>query len=106
MGRLLGRIWVGFTTCLIAFIAYSSQIFIIWPWYGRELSVDLLTLLLPFNFLIGMIYWNYYLTVTTDPGRVPRGWSPDTRSEEGRHGHITADNVVDVYFEWIIIVPG
>ncbi|KAL5519461.1 PFA4 [Sanghuangporus vaninii] len=83
MGRLLGRIWVGFTICLIAFIAYSSQIFIIWPWYGRELSVDLLTLLLPFNFLVGMIYWNYYLAVTTDPGRVPRGWSPDTHSEEG-----------------------
>lgn len=49
MGRLLGRIWVGFTTCLIAFIAYSSQIFIIWPWYGRVLSVELIKLLLPFK---------------------------------------------------------
>lgn len=49
MGRLLGRIWVGFTTFLITFIAFSSQIFVIWPWYGRELSVELLQLLLPFK---------------------------------------------------------
>lgn len=46
---LLGRIVVGLTTCLIGFIAYSSQIFIIWPWYGRVLSVELLTLLVPFK---------------------------------------------------------
>ena len=49
MGRLLGRVWVAFTTSLIAFISYSSQIFVIWPWYGRELSVELLQLLLPFK---------------------------------------------------------
>ncbi|EJC98733.1 zf-DHHC-domain-containing protein [Fomitiporia mediterranea MF3/22] len=83
MGRIVGRIWVGFTTCLIAFIAYSSQVFVIWPWYGRAFSVELLQLLLPFNFLVGMLYWNYYLTVTTDPGRVPKYWEPDTHSEEG-----------------------
>ena len=50
MGRLLGRIVVGATLSLISFIAYSSQIFIIWPWYGRELSVDLITLLGPFKY--------------------------------------------------------
>ncbi|KAH8110616.1 zf-DHHC-domain-containing protein [Phellopilus nigrolimitatus] len=83
MGRLLGRIWVGFTVSLIAFIAYSSQIFIIWPWYGRVLTVDLLTLLLPFNFLVGLLFWNYFLTVSTDPGRVPKSWMPDTHSGEG-----------------------
>ena len=49
MGGWLGRIVVGITLCLISFIAYSSQIFIIWPWYGRELSVELLTLLVPFK---------------------------------------------------------
>lgn len=80
MSRLLGRIWVGGTTCLIAFLAFTSQLFIIWPWYGRELSVDLLLLLVPFNALVGMLYWNYYLSVTTNPGTVPRGWEPDTRS--------------------------
>lgn len=24
--------------------------------------------------LVGMLYWNYYLAVVTDPGRVPRNW--------------------------------
>ena len=52
MGRLLGRIVVGATLFLISFIAYSSQIFIIWPWYGRELSVDLITLLGPFKYVL------------------------------------------------------
>ena len=49
MGRLTGRLFVLFTTCLISFIAYSSQIFVIWPWYGREFSVELVQLLLPFK---------------------------------------------------------
>ncbi|KDQ63231.1 hypothetical protein JAAARDRAFT_147325 [Jaapia argillacea MUCL 33604] len=83
MGRLFGRIFVGFTTCLICFIAYSSQIFIIWPWYGGEISVELLSLLIPFNVLVGMLLWNYTLCVTTDPGHVPASWAPDTQSGEG-----------------------
>jgi hypothetical protein len=49
MGRLLGRIGVGFVCALIAFIAYSVQIFVIWPWYGRVLSVELILLLAPFK---------------------------------------------------------
>ena len=49
MGRIVGRLFVGGTLFLITFIGYSSQIFIIWPWYGRELSVELLTLLIPFK---------------------------------------------------------
>lgn len=49
MGRRTGRLFVAFTLCLISFIAYSSQIFVIWPWYGRALSVELITLLLPFK---------------------------------------------------------
>ncbi|KAF8600854.1 zf-DHHC-domain-containing protein [Ceratobasidium sp. AG-I] len=83
MGRLLGRLWVGFTVSLISFISYSSQIFIIWPWYGRVLSIPLLALLVPFNILVGMLFWNYALTVRTDPGSVPKGWQPDLRSTEG-----------------------
>ncbi|KAA1468130.1 zf-DHHC-domain-containing protein [Dentipellis sp. KUC8613] len=83
MGRLLGRIVVGLTLSLISFIAFSSQISIIWPWYGRELSVELLTLLLPFNFLVGMLFWNYWLCVVTDPGQVPDDWEPDTQALEG-----------------------
>jgi hypothetical protein len=47
--RLAGRIWVTCTSLLIAFIVYSSQLCIIYPWYGSELSVDLLLLLGPFK---------------------------------------------------------
>ncbi|KAI0067973.1 zf-DHHC-domain-containing protein [Artomyces pyxidatus] len=83
MGRLLGRIVVGLTLSLISFISYSSQIFIIWPWYGREVSIELLTLLVPFNVLVGLLLWNYWLCVLTDPGGVPNNWRPDTASLEG-----------------------
>lgn len=91
MGRLTGRLFVFFTTCLICFIAYSPQIFVIWPWYGRELSIELIKLLLPFkcvrsycqllvslicvcSILVGMLLWNYRLCVITEPGRVPPSW--------------------------------
>ncbi|KZT08720.1 zf-DHHC-domain-containing protein [Laetiporus sulphureus 93-53] len=83
MGRLTGRLFVGFVLCLICFIAYSSQIFIIWPWYGRELSVELLSLLVPFNTLVGMLLWNYYLCVVTDPGTAPERWQPDVQDSDG-----------------------
>ncbi|KZS93474.1 zf-DHHC-domain-containing protein [Sistotremastrum niveocremeum HHB9708] len=78
--RLTGRIWVTCTSLLIAFISYSSQIFIIWPWYGHELSLDLIYLLGPFNILVSLLYYNYFLCVTVDPGRVPRNWIPDFNS--------------------------
>ncbi|KAF5352496.1 hypothetical protein D9756_005887 [Leucocoprinus leucothites] len=78
MGRITGLLFVNFVLCLICFIAYSSQIFIIWPWYGNETSVELLTLLVPFNFFVGLLLWNYYLCVNTDPGTVPDAWRPDT----------------------------
>ena len=51
MGKLLGRLFVCFTIMLISFNGYSSQIFIIWPWYGREISVDLLKLIVPFKYV-------------------------------------------------------
>jgi hypothetical protein len=47
--RLFGRLFVAFVLFLIIFIGYSSQIFIIWPWYGREFSVEFLGLLVPFK---------------------------------------------------------
>lgn len=92
MHPFLGRVIVNFVLFLICFIAYSSQIFIIWPWYGSVLSVELITLLLPFksvtgifgtcainvnvfcSILVGLLLWNYFLCVNTDPGRVPNGW--------------------------------
>ncbi|KAF7307153.1 Palmitoyltransferase PFA4 [Mycena indigotica] len=77
----LGQLVVNFVLLLICFIAYSSQIFIIWPWYGRVLSVELVTLLLPFNIFVGLLLWNYFLSVYTDPGRVPDNWKPDTNAD-------------------------
>ncbi|ESK90944.1 palmitoyltransferase pfa4 [Moniliophthora roreri MCA 2997] len=81
MHPILGILIVNFVLCLICFIAYSSQIFIIWPWYGREVSVELLVLLVPFNFFVGTLLWNYYLCVNTDPGTVPDSWKPDSHSD-------------------------
>ncbi|PPR01916.1 hypothetical protein CVT24_001255 [Panaeolus cyanescens] len=81
MHPFFGRLIVNFVLLLICFIAYSSQIFIIWPWYGMEWSVELLTLLVPFNFLVGMLFWNYFLCVNSDPGAVPEGWVPDTTTD-------------------------
>ena len=78
---------VTFTVSLISFISFSSQIFIVWPWYGREISIDLLKLLVPFKYvlelcfreltrsaLIFMVFYNYRLCVKTPPGGVPAGW--------------------------------
>ncbi|KAJ6609380.1 DHHC palmitoyltransferase-domain-containing protein [Mycena sp. CBHHK59/15] len=81
MAGFLGRLVVNLVLLLITFIAYSSQIFIIWPWYGRVVSIELLTLLLPFNILVAMLLWNYFLTVVTDPGQVPENWKPDTHED-------------------------
>ncbi|KAJ7492312.1 palmitoyltransferase PFA4 [Mycena latifolia] len=77
----LGRLVVNLVILLICFIAYSAQIFIIWPWYGRVFSVQLLTLLVPFNALVGMLFWNYFLCVYSDPGHVPENWKPDTHED-------------------------
>ena len=94
MGVRLGHLVVALTLSLICFISYSSQIFVIWPWYGGVLSMELLTLLMPFkcalfiilladavrqltclvSILVAMLLWNYYLCVVTDPGRVPSSW--------------------------------
>ncbi|GHJ84634.1 hypothetical protein NliqN6_1036 [Naganishia liquefaciens] len=45
-----------------------------WPWYGRVFSVDLIKAVLPLNVSGVLIFWNYYLCVSTDPGHVPSGW--------------------------------
>ncbi|KAL1411028.1 Palmitoyltransferase [Vanrija albida] len=76
------RLWVVATSTLIGFISYSSQLFVIWPWYGSVVSVDLLRLLVPFNLLVGMVWWNYYLCVSTPPGHVPQGWRPNLQSAD------------------------
>lgn len=57
---------------LISFLGLSSQAFIIIP--THHFDYDLVKLLLPFNILLALLYWNYYLTARTDPGQVPTGW--------------------------------
>jgi len=103
MGRLLGRLFVAFTTALIFFISYTPQIFIIWPWYGRELSIELFTLLVPFKYdpyepiyavpersrpfrsiFVGILLYNYYLCIVTDPGIAPHNW---VRNAFAHNGH-------------------
>ncbi|TYJ58113.1 palmitoyltransferase PFA4 [Cryptococcus floricola] len=83
VARNWNRLWVAGTTLLISFISFSSQIFVIWPWYGRELSMDLLKLLGPFNCAVFMVFWNYRLVVTTSPGEVPDGWRPTMGALDG-----------------------
>lgn len=75
---------VGCTLSLIAFISFSSQIFIIYPSHGRKVSPELLQLLGPFNVLVFFVFLNYALVLYTDPGRVPREWvrSPYSYQEE------------------------
>ena len=109
MGKLLGRLFVSFTIMLISFNGYSSQIFIIWPWYGREVSVDLLKLTVPFkcvcfllparmkslsepgrSLLLVMLWWNYYLCIVTDPGRVPPQWVHTTTAMVGNSPYSTS----------------
>lgn len=75
MGKLLGRIWVTGTVILISFLGFSSQLFIVVPSFPDGVTdPDCLHLLVPFNILLAFLYLNYYLTVTTDPGQVPKGW--------------------------------
>ncbi|CAG8611875.1 5190_t:CDS:2 [Funneliformis caledonium] len=76
----LGRLFIIGVTFLISFLAYTSQIFIFWDHLGG-LNVDCLKVLIPFNVCVIMIFWNYYLTCTTDPGRVPKGWYPEENQE-------------------------
>ncbi|KAN0063216.1 Palmitoyltransferase [Thecaphora frezii] len=74
------KVWVLGTTLLISFLVYSSQLFVIWPYYCKTPTFtlrQLLALLVPFNLCAGLIFLNYYLCVTTNPGDVPPGWQPD-----------------------------
>ncbi|PWN54162.1 hypothetical protein IE53DRAFT_383298 [Violaceomyces palustris] len=72
--------WVSATLLLITVLCFTSQIFIIWPYFSTTASFtlrQLLTLLIPFNLGVFMIYYNYFLCVKTHPGSVPKGWEPD-----------------------------
>ncbi|KIM70265.1 hypothetical protein SCLCIDRAFT_1161245 [Scleroderma citrinum Foug A] len=83
MHAFLERLIVAFVLFLILFPVLSSQVFIIWPWYGQVWSIELICLLLPFNLLAVMLLHSYYLCIVTNPGRVPDGWKPDTSTGDG-----------------------
>ncbi|KAI8979585.1 DHHC palmitoyltransferase-domain-containing protein [Mycotypha africana] len=72
-----GKLFVIVVVSLIAFIAYSSQLFLFLPAYGWWNSTSLMKLF-PLNILVIMIFYNYYLAVITDPGKVPIDWEPPT----------------------------
>ncbi|GAA6037945.1 hypothetical protein JCM8097_009502 [Rhodosporidiobolus ruineniae] len=83
MGKLLDRVWVGGTLALVSFLGFSSQLIIVVPSFPSGLSdAECWRWLAPFNALLLGLYLNYFLTLRTDPGRVPKGWEPDWRSME------------------------
>ncbi|KAI8086229.1 palmitoyltransferase PFA4 [Halteromyces radiatus] len=70
-----GQVFVVGVILLISTIAYSSQYFIFIPAL-QESTFSTFQVLAPFNLFVLMIFYNYYLAVTTDPGRVPPHWEP------------------------------
>ncbi|SCV67858.1 BQ2448_5469 [Microbotryum intermedium] len=76
MGKWGGRIWVSCTTLLILFLGLSSQFYVIVPWPSLS-SQGRWRTLLPFNVLLSLLLYNYYLCITVDPGRVPIDWRPN-----------------------------
>ena len=68
-----GKVFVVGVVLLIAFIAYSSQLVLFIAAYGGW-NYTSLTMLLPLNLLVGMVFYNYYLSVTTEPGKIPVDW--------------------------------
>ncbi|TFK19610.1 zf-DHHC-domain-containing protein [Coprinopsis marcescibilis] len=81
MRRILQRLAVMGVLCFISFLVYSAHLYLFWPWYGRELSIELLVLLVPLNVSVTLLFYNYFLCVATEPGTVPQGWKPDSYSQ-------------------------
>ncbi|KAI9291155.1 zf-DHHC-domain-containing protein [Neoconidiobolus thromboides FSU 785] len=71
----LGKLVVGFVVFLIVYIGYTGQ-YIFYKYY-EEISAQFVLLLIIYNVLVILLLHNYYLAVTTDPGKVPKGWAPD-----------------------------
>ncbi|ORY97517.1 DHHC palmitoyltransferase-domain-containing protein [Syncephalastrum racemosum] len=73
-----GQVYTTAVCLLIAFIALSSQYYFLIPGLQNESLLSQLKSLAPFNILVGLVFYNYYLAVSTDPGRVPSSWQvPD-----------------------------
>ncbi|KAG0168899.1 Palmitoyltransferase [Apophysomyces sp. BC1034] len=83
-----GRVFVVGVCLLITTISYSSQIMVFAPALGEKSFI----VLTPLNLLVLMVYYNYYLAITTDPGKVPTDWEPPSSlvpSKENRTLGIT-----------------
>ncbi|KAG0220319.1 DHHC palmitoyltransferase-domain-containing protein [Mortierella sp. GBAus27b] len=65
---------VGFTPVEDSEDAPLGYLSIMWA----NLNVRALLYLIPFNFSLAMLGWNYYLTMITNPGSPPVDWSPPT----------------------------
>ncbi|CDS03700.1 hypothetical protein LRAMOSA01101 [Lichtheimia ramosa] len=76
---LQGQLVVAIVALLTTFIAYTSQIFVIWNFLGGA-SLHTLLILIPLNVFIILLYINYALVCLTDPGCVPENWMPDTQT--------------------------
>ncbi|KAG2218144.1 hypothetical protein INT45_007847 [Circinella minor] len=68
--EIKGQMIVGTVAILTTFIAYTSQIFVLWNFLGGA-TLSTLLILIPLNVFIIMIYINYSLVCLTDPGVVP-----------------------------------
>ncbi|KAI8393351.1 zf-DHHC-domain-containing protein [Radiomyces spectabilis] len=66
---------IGVTT-LITFLAVTAQWFILLPFFAGMDSMLTAKTLIPLNIGLCMIYINYYLACTVDPGEVPATWEP------------------------------
>ncbi|KAI9366427.1 DHHC palmitoyltransferase-domain-containing protein [Pilaira anomala] len=73
--KIKGPFTVTFVSLAILFLAYTSQVFVIWPYLGA-LNLQTAFILAPLNFFVIMILVNYFLTCKTNPGSVPPRWIP------------------------------
>ncbi|KAI9265226.1 DHHC palmitoyltransferase-domain-containing protein [Phascolomyces articulosus] len=76
--EIKGQVIVGIVALLTTFVAYTSQIFVLWNFLGGA-TLKTLLILIPFNVFVIMIYVNYSLVCITDPGTVPGNWMPDPK---------------------------
>ncbi|CAO3693105.1 unnamed protein product [Rhizopus stolonifer] len=74
---LKGPLTVVTVALMIAFFAYTSQIFVIWPYLNTIFNLaQMICILAPLNLCVAMTYIHYFLTCFTNPGSVPIRYIP------------------------------
>lgn len=63
------------TVVLITTMAFTSQYYVLIPWFAQADTASKVSHLGPFNIGIILIYWTFYLACQ-DPGEVKRDWLP------------------------------